>query len=74
VELVDAGFAYASFGRGIRGQADVPAPAEVAPASETSIAPAVALEAQPIDTTDTESSPVERQHSGASGLDLALTD
>jgi hypothetical protein len=73
VELVDAGFAYASFGRGIRGQADVPAPAEVASAPETSIAPAVTLESQPIDAA-TESSSVERQRSGASGLDLALTD
>jgi UDPglucose 6-dehydrogenase len=73
VELVDAGFAYASFGRGIRGQVEVPATAQVVANTETPASPAVLLEAQPIDGAATES-PVERHRSGASGLDLALTD
>ena len=75
VELVDAGFAYASFGRGIRGQTDVPvtAPLVTAVEAEATGAP-TSHETPAIDAPATEGSPSERHRSGTSDLDLALTD
>lgn len=75
VELVDAGFAYASFGRGIRRPAESAQTVEIAPTMEaTATGEAHALEAPMTEGTGADASPVQRQRADTSGLDLALTD
>ena len=75
VELVDAGFAYASFGRGVRGQAEAQATSQL-PATVQGTAAAEAMSTEPplAETPAIDGSPVERHRAGTSGLDLALTD
>ena len=74
IELVDAGFAYASFGRGIRGRIEVPATAQLPATVAEAGREATSADAPAFDVPAGDGSPVERHRSGASGLDLALTD
>jgi UDPglucose 6-dehydrogenase len=75
VELVDAGFAYASFGRGIRRPVEV---SETAPmtASADGVANRETRSSDPSAAPDATTDPgsPERRRSGTSGLDLARYD
>ena len=75
IELVDAGFAYASFGRGIRRPVESAQPVDTAATTETNTdAQARSVDAPVIESAAPDASPVERHRAGTSGLDLALTD
>jgi UDPglucose 6-dehydrogenase len=75
IELVDAGFAYASFGRGIRRPAESAQPVGIASTIEaTTAGEAGSLDPRMNEDVAPDASPVERHRSGTSGLDLALTD
>jgi hypothetical protein len=75
IELVDAGFAYASFGRGIRRPAESPTSVDIEAAIDgTAAGEGRAVEVPVNEDVAPDASPVERHRSDTSGLDLALTD